>query len=109
MKHGRPSPASSSSAANSASMISARGSSRRATSASCGPEKAVFMNSALAPSLFVATYASTQPRWLRHMIATPSPGRTPSAASAWASAFERSCTARKVSVPASSISAGSSG
>ena len=52
---------------------SRRGSSRRATSASCGPAKAVLRNSALAPSLDAATSASTKPRWLRHMIATPSP------------------------------------
>src|ERR671914_648913 len=57
--------------------MTATGSSRSATSASCGPENAVFMNIAFAPSLLTATYASTQPRWLRHMIATPSPALTP--------------------------------
>jgi hypothetical protein len=31
-----------------------------------------------APSLAVAIEASTKPRWLRHMIATPSPSPTPS-------------------------------
>ncbi len=48
--------------------MSAFGFSRLATSVSCGPENAVFMNSALAPSLEHATTASIQPRWLRHMI-----------------------------------------
>ena len=55
MKRRRPSVASSSTPANSSSKMTAAGSSRCATSASCGPEKAVFMNSACAPSLFVAT------------------------------------------------------
>ena len=66
-------------------------------------------NSAWAPSLFVATYASTQPRWLRHMIPTREPGPTPRRASACASALERSCTSLNVSVPDSSISAVRSG
>jgi hypothetical protein len=64
---------------------------------------------AFAPSLEAAIVASMKPRWLRHMIATPSPTPIPSAASAWASAFERSWTSRKVSVPESSMIATSSG
>ena len=51
----------------------------------------------------------SKPRWLRHMIATPSPSLTPSSASAWASALVRSWTSLKVSVPSSSMIAGSSG
>ena len=48
------------------------------TSAICGPANAVFRYSALAPSLEHATVASTKPRWLRHMIATPSCSPMPS-------------------------------
>ena len=55
MKRLRPRVASSRTSANSSSKMIATGSSRSATSASCGPENAVFMNSALAPSLFTAT------------------------------------------------------
>ena len=43
------------------------------------------------------------------MIATPSPGPIPSLRSARASAFERRCVCAKLSAPASSISAVSSG
>ncbi len=42
-----------------------------------------------APSLAAARRASTKPRWLRHMIATPSPSPTPSSASESASALLR--------------------
>ena len=41
----------------------------------CGPANAVFRYSAPAPSFEHATVASMKPRWLRHMIATPSPSR----------------------------------
>ncbi len=44
-----------------------------------------------------------KPRWLRAMIAIPSPGFTPSSASARASALERACISAKVSEPRSSI------
>ena len=89
--------------------MTALGFSRLATSVSCGPEKAVFRNSAFAPSFVHATTESIQPRWLRHMIATLSPAPMPSLRSAWASAFVRSSTSLKVSVPSSSITAGSFG
>ena len=65
--------------------------------------------SALAPSLLHASTASIQPRWLRHMIATPSPALMPSRAHACASALVRSSTSRNVSVPSSSMIAGSCG
>ena len=55
MKRLRSRAASSSTPANSSSKMIAAGSSRWATSASCGPENAVFMNSAWAPSLLTAT------------------------------------------------------
>ena len=67
------------------------------------------MNSALAPSFEQATTASIQPRWLRHMIATPSPSSIPSREKACASALVRSSTCLKVSVPSSSMIAGSFG
>ena len=67
------------------------------------------MNSAFAPSLEHASTESIQPRWLRHMIATPSPSPTPSARSACAIAFVRSSTSLKLSVPSSSMIAGSFG
>ena len=54
---------------------------------------------ALAPSLETASVASMKPRWLRHMIATPSPSPTPPAARPRASAFERRCTSAKVEGP----------
>jgi hypothetical protein len=63
----------------------------------------------LAPSFEHATVASMKPRWLRHMIATPSPSTMPASLSACASAFVRSWTSRKVSVPSSSTIAVSSG
>src|SRR3954451_15478120 len=50
-----------------------------------------------------------KPRWLRHMIATPSPSPTPPSASPRAIALERECTSEKLSVPASSSIIGSSG
>ena len=50
-----------------------------------------------------------KPRWLRAMIAIPSPARTPWFASARASAFERRCSAAKLIVPASSITIAWSG
>jgi hypothetical protein len=59
--------------------------------------------------LEAAIVASMKPRWLRHMIAMPSPTPTPSAAIARATAFERSCISRNVTVPESSITATSSG
>jgi len=69
----------------------------------------VFIISALAPSLAIASTASMKPRWLRARIATPSPARTPARASALARRFVRLCTCANVSVPASSITIGSSG
>src|SRR4249919_2400850 len=45
-----------------------------------------------------------KPRWLRHMIPTPSPGPTPIAAREWASALVLRCTRSKLSEPRSSIS-----
>ena len=87
----------------------ALGFSRSATSASCGPENEVFRNSACAPSFEQATTDSTNPRWLRAMIATLSPSLTPSSASAWASEFVRCWISRNVSWPSSSMSATSSG
>ena len=71
--------------------------------------KAVLRYSACAPSFDSAIVVSMKPRWLRHMIATPSPSRIPSSASAWASALVRSCTSRNVTVPSSSTIATSSG
>src|SRR3954453_1668538 len=50
-----------------------------------------------------------KPRWLRHMIATPSPSPTPPSSSPRAIALERECTSEKLSVPASSSIIGSSG
>ena len=89
--------------------MTAFGFSRLATSVSCGPENAVLRKSALAPSLEHASTDSIQPRWLRHMIATPSPSSIPSACSARASALVRSSSSLKLSVPSSSITAGASG
>ncbi len=57
--------------------MTATGSSRSSTSVICGPAKAVFRYSAPAPSFEQATVASMKPRWLRHMIATPSPSEMP--------------------------------
>ena len=81
--------------------MTALGFSRLATSLSWGPLKAVLRKSALAPSLEQASTASIQPRWLRHMIATPSPALIPSAARALASAFVRASSCLKLSVPSS--------
>ncbi len=89
--------------------MSARGFSRFVTSVSCGPAKAVFRYTASAPSFDTATVASTKPRWLRHMIPTLSPSTTPSSESEWASAFVRTFTSEKLSVPSSSMIIGSSG
>ncbi len=55
-----------------------------------------------APSLEAAIVASTKPRWLRHISATPSPSPTPSSRSAWASELERASISPKVSSPSSS-------
>ena len=76
---------------------------------SWGLENAVLRNRALAPSFEHATTASMKPRWLRHMIATPSPGPMPASRKACASAFVRRWISRKVSVPASSTIPTSSG
>ena len=62
-----------------------------------------------APSLAAAMLASTKPRWLRHMIATPSPGPTPRVRSASASRLLRSCSSPKVSSPSSSTTPSRSG
>ena len=56
-----------------------------------------------------ATLACMKPRWLRHMIATPSPSPTPARARPPAIAFERSWTSRQVSGPSSSTTATRSG
>jgi hypothetical protein len=63
----------------------------------------------LDPSFEQAVTASMKPRWLRHMIAMPSPAPIPSFASSLARALVRSCTSEKVSVPSSSMIATSSG
>ena len=83
--------------------MSATGFSRLTTSVICGPAKAVLRYSAWAPSLEQATVASMKPRWLRHMMATPSPSLTPASESEWASALVRRWTSSKVSVPSSSM------
>ena len=89
--------------------MSATGFSRLTTSVICGPAKTVLRYSAWAPSFEHATVASMKPRWLRHMIATPSPSPTPASESACASAFVRRWTCSKVSVPSSSTIAAPSG
>ena len=72
--------------------MSATGFSRLTTSVICGPAKAVLRYSAWAPSFEHATVASMKPRWLRIMIATPSPSLTPASESECASAFVRRWT-----------------
>src|SRR6266545_4184355 len=85
------------------------GSSRSTTSASWGAANAVFRYSPFAPSFDTASVASTKPRWFRHMIATPSPAPTPSAANPRAMALERRCTSAQLSSPISSTSTVRSG
>ena len=109
MKRLRRSAASDSRSVNSSSNTIPTGFSRLTTSVSCGPANAVFRYSAWAPSLAIATVASMKPRWLRHMIATPSPSLMPASAKELESAFVRSSISRQVSVPRSSTTAGSSG
>src|SRR5215212_10912743 len=50
-----------------------------------------------------------KPRWLRHMIPTPSPGPIPIAAKEWASALERRCRRSQLRAPRSSTIASSCG
>ena len=87
----------------------ATGFSRFATSVSCGPDEGGVEVEASPPSFDTATVASMKPRWLRHMIPTPSPSLRPASESAWASALVRRCTSSKVSVPSSSTIIVSSG
>ena len=53
-----------------------------------------------APSLAAATLASTKPRWLRHITATPSPSRDAALGAARGpGALVRRCISPKVSAP----------
>ena len=74
-----------------------------------GRAKAVFRYRACAPSFEQETVTSTKPRWLRHMIATPSPSPMPASERACASALVRRCISSKVTVPSSSTIATSWG
>jgi hypothetical protein len=87
----------------------AAGFSRSSTSAICGAANAVLRYRMSAPSLATATVASTNPRWLRHISATPSPSLTPSPERASASALVRRSMSPKVSDPRSSMRPISSG
>jgi 2-C-methyl-D-erythritol 2,4-cyclodiphosphate synthase len=53
-----------------------------ATSASAGPANDVLSSNRSVPIRLAATTASMKPRWLRHMIPTPSPGPIPRPAKA---------------------------